>query len=130
MKFNCKQVIIEHDEFGCTVTFYEKKDQYEDGVSIDKIMASQGQYILLQRTYGEDDFEDDYYYVEMSDFDKSGDLRHFNIDLYRNCFMMNYKNETIEININISDRKFEKLKTALNKIVNKNSQIKIHEKLK
>ncbi len=127
MKFNCKQVTIEDEEFGCTVTFSE--DKCEDERSIDKIMASQGQYILLQRTYAEDDFEDDYYYVEMSDFDKSGDLRHFNIDLYRNRFMMSDKNETIEININISDRKFEKLKTALNKIVNKNSPIKIHEKL-
>ncbi len=129
MKFNCKQVTIDDEEFGCTVTFYEKEDKYkyEDKISIDKIMASQGQYILLQRTYAEDDFEDDYYYIEMSEYDKSGDLRDFNIDLYRNRFLILYKNELIEVKINLDDREFEKLKTALKKIANKEEQLKINE---
>ncbi len=129
MKFNCKQVTIDDEEFGCTVTFDEKEDKYkyENKISIDKIMASRGQYILLQRTYAEDDFEDDYYYIETSDFDKSGDLQHFNIDLFRNRFLMGYKNEMIEVNININGRQFEKLKNALRKIANKEAQLRIHE---
>ena len=48
------------------------------------------------------------------------------IDLYRNRFLMTYNNEVFEININISDHKFEHLKTALKKIANKEGQLKIH----
>lgn len=129
MKFKCKQITIDDEEFGCTVAFYEKKDKYkyEGKISIDKIMASQGQYISLQRTYSEDDFEDDFCSIEMSDFDKSGELRHFNMELYRDRVLIGYKDEIIDINININELQFDKLKKALKKIAYKNGQFRINE---
>ena len=38
-------------------------------------MTSSGHYVLLQRTYPEDEFESDYYYIETSVPDKSGELK-------------------------------------------------------
>jgi hypothetical protein len=129
MKFNCNEIEISDEEFGCEVSFYEKKQERhaDREISIDKIIASVGQYLLLQRTYPEDDFEDDYYYVEMSDFDKCGELDEFTIDLNKNLFVLIYKNEIFEIGIKLNDDKYETLKAVLQKIANKKGQLIIKE---
>ena len=129
MKFNCKEISISDEEFGCTLTFSEKEDNgsFEIGMTIDEIMASTGQYILLQRTYPEDEYESDYYYLETSNPDKSGELKDFSIHLYRTRFLMTYNNETFEIGINTNDEEFESLKKILEKLTNKRGQLIIHD---
>ncbi|MEP6951821.1 MAG: hypothetical protein ABI863_21200 [Ginsengibacter sp.] len=64
MKFNCKNLSIDDEESGYTVSFSDQEEHFDpdEKISIDAVMASLGQYIMLQRTYGEDDFEEDYYY--------------------------------------------------------------------
>ena len=81
---------------------------------------------MLQRTYPEDEIENDYYYIETSSPDKSGELKDFNIDLYRTKFLMTYENELFEIIINPNDDEFENLKKALVKIINNKGQLIIH----
>ena len=100
------------EEFGCTLTFSENRNNNVSkiGITIDEILTSSGNYILLQRTYPEDEFESDYYYIETSNPDKSGELKDFSINLYRTQLLLTYDNEIIEIGINTSDEEFEILK--------------------
>jgi len=84
-------------------------------------------YILLQRTYGEDEFEEDYYYFETVDFDKAGELKDFTIEVYRKQILINCNNEIYEIAINSNNIEFENLKSALGRIANKKGQLQIYE---
>ena len=129
MKFTCKDLSIEDEEFGCTVSLSENTDNndYEKERSIDQILASIGHYITLVRTYPEDEFEKDYYYFKSSEFDKSGELREFTIDLNRSQFVMAFGNELYEIEINVDDPTFEKLKAVLTKLTNGNGQLNFHD---
>jgi len=128
MKFDCKEISIIDEEFGCTLTFSENVD---DGIAqmnmtTDELMNSSGKYLMLQRTYPEDEFDKDYYYIEMSDFDKSGEFEDFTIDLYRRQFLMTYCDNLFEIGINIDDKKFENLMVVLAQIVNKQGILNFH----
>ena len=116
MKFDCKEISISDEEFGCTLTISEKGNNNvsEIGMTIDEILTSSGHYILLQRTYPEDEFESDYYYIETNIPDKSGEVKDFSINLYRTQLLMTYDNEIIEIGINASDEEFEKYITKIN----------------
>jgi hypothetical protein len=129
MKFNSKEISISDEEFGCTLTLSEKEDDsiVQMNMTIKEVMDSLGQYVLLQRTYPEDDFESDYYYIEASDPGKSGELINFSVDLYRRQFLMTYKNELFEIGINPNDQEFGDLKKALEKIINNEGQLIIHD---
>jgi hypothetical protein len=126
MKFDCEELSISDEEFGCTICFSEIEDKknFEIGQSYNEIMTSIGPYISLQRTYPESEFESDYYYFESSDFDKAGELNDFYIELSRKLFTMNFEGETYEIQIDINDQKFEHLKLVLTKIANGKGEIK------
>jgi endo-1,4-beta-D-glucanase Y len=129
MKFDCKEISMSDEEFGCTLTLSENEDKGASEIDMtnDEIMTSTGQYVLLQRNYSEDEFEPDYYYIETSNPDKSGELKNFSLDLYRTQLLMTYDNELFEISININDNEFENLKKALQKLTNKKGQLTIHD---
>src|SRR5688500_3784892 len=100
MKFDCKEIDISDDYLGCSITFSDRKDEdYIENQSYMKIMESMGKYLSLQRSYPEDQFEKDYYTIELSDFAKSGELKDFTINLSRRQFLMNYKSEIIEVQL-------------------------------
>ena len=129
MKLECKDLSVSDEELGYTITFSQEKEEtkWESNMSIEELTRSLKSYILLQRSYAEDEFEDDYYYFETLDFDKSGELKDFTIEVYRKQVLINYNNEIFEITINVNNKKFENLKTALKKIANKEGQLKIYE---
>jgi hypothetical protein len=115
--------------FGCTITFSEKTETYDPtkDLTVDEIIASSGQYIMLQRTYAEDEFEDDYYYFESSDFDKSCELEEFKIELTRAKFVISIDNEIFETKINVEELEFENLKIVLSKIINGKGNLIIND---
>ena len=129
MKFDCKEISISDEEFGCTVTLSEKEDEgiAQMNMTMEELMNSSGQYLLLQITYPEDEFENDYYYIETGNLYKSGELKDFSIDLYRRQFLMTCDNELFEISINPNDQEFGNLKKALEKITNNKEQLIIHD---
>jgi hypothetical protein len=120
IKFECKDLSISDIEFGCTITFSEKVETSDPTkeLTVEEIIASSGQYIMLQRTYGEDEFEDDYYYFEPSDFDKSCKLEDFKIELSRTQFAITINKEIFETQITVEELEFENLKLVLTKIIN------------
>ncbi|MEJ7738597.1 MAG: hypothetical protein WKF97_14300 [Chitinophagaceae bacterium] len=134
MKFDCKKISIDDGEFGCTVSLSEKPDDNDPSkskmtlkMSIDEVLASIGQYVLLQRTYPEDEFEEDYYYIETSNQDISSRLKDYRIDLYRSKFLMAFDNELFEISIKSNEKEFDNLKKALKKLTNKTGELIIHD---
>ena len=130
MKFDCREIAINDEDLGCTVTFSEEvgKGLSQIDGSIDEIIAStKGQYILLQRTYPEDEIERDHFYVETSNPDKAGELKDFSIELFRSRFLMSYQNEIYDLSIQVSDNEFKNLIKALKIIINKRGQFIIHD---
>lgn len=129
MKFECKEISINDEEFGCTISFSENVGhrEFESEQSVEEIINSLGQYVMLQRTYPEDQFEQDYYYFESSDFDKSGGMNEFEIKLCRNRFILNFENEVYDIQINPDNRLYEKIKKALEIITANKGKINIQE---
>ena len=128
MNFVCKEISISDEEFGCTVTFSEKEEEndFENQKTVDQIMDSIGQYIMLQRTYGEDEFEEDYYYFETSDSEKSGELDDFEIILTENNFILTIKNDKYEIQIDPNNQEWNELKTAIKTITEHKGQLNIN----
>jgi len=127
MNFVCKEISISDEEFGCTVTLSENEEDnnYENQKTVDEIMNSIGQYVMLQRTYGEDEFEEDYYYFETSDFEKSGELNDFEIILTETKFVLTTETEKYEIQIHPDRLIFDDLKSALSKITESKGKLNI-----
>ena len=127
MNFVCKEISISDEEFGCTVTFSEKEEDndFEIQKTIDEIMDSIGQYVMLQRTYGEDEFEEDYYYFETKDFEKSGELIDFEIILTETKFVLTTETEKYEIQIHPDRQIFDDLKSVLSKITESKGRLNI-----
>ena len=114
MNFVCKEISINDEEFGCTVTLSEKEDSgfdYEE--TVEEIMNATDQYFMLQKTYGEDEFEEDYYYIESRDFEKSGELEDFEIFLTETEFIITFENEKYVIQISPNRKVFDELKKVL-----------------
>src|ERR1017187_1138730 len=129
MKLECKDLSVSDEELGYTITFSQEKEEtkWESNMSIEELTRSLKPYILLQRSYAEDEFEDDYYYFETLDFDKSGELKDFTIEVHRKQILINYNNELFQITINVNNKEFDDLKASLKKIANKEGQLKIYE---
>ena len=127
MDFVCKEISISDEEYGCTLTFSEKEEDndFENQKTVDEIMDSVGQYVMLQRTYGEDEFEDDYYYFETSNFEKSGELDDFEIILTETKFVLTTENEKYEVQIHPDRQIFDNLKSVLSKITESKGKLNI-----
>ncbi len=52
MKFDCKHIEISKEEFGCTLTFSDRKEKETDrDLSVEEILDSLGQYLMIQRIH-------------------------------------------------------------------------------
>jgi hypothetical protein len=129
MKLKCEEISISDEEFGCMLTLSEMKDIDTSSIkmTVDDVLSSRGKYVLLQRTYGEEDLESDYCYIETSDFDKSGEFKDISMQLWRTRLILCYENELIEVDIDINEPEYEHLKNILMKIANKNGQLTVHD---
>jgi|SRR5690554_8033692 len=127
MNFVCKEISTSDEEFGCSVTLSENQEynDFKNQKTCDEIMNSIGQYVMLQRSYGEDDFEQDYYYFETSDFEKSGELDDFEIILTETKFVLIKGNEKYEIQIQPDRQIFDELKNVLLKITESKGKLHI-----
>jgi len=129
MKLDCKEISINDGELGCGVTFSENEDLGSkiENMSFKEIINSIGRYLLLQRTYPEDDLGRDNYYFETHDENLCGELEDFEIVLSRQSFELKFDSEIVEISINPSDNEFVDLKHVLPIIINKRGGLIINE---
>jgi len=83
-------------------------------------------YILLQRTHAEDEFEQDFYYFELTDFNKACELKEFVRGLLRTRFEMTINGDFYQVRFKENNLQFEQLKSALETIINRRGTLTIH----
>lgn len=127
MNFKCKELTISDEYLGCTITFSDTiKQEFYENHDYDEINENE-KYLMLQRTYPEDEFENDYYTIELSDFEKSGELKEFKIKLDRNIFKIEWDSKKTEIELDIDNKKYDRLVKALKIVTNNRGQLIINE---
>ena len=118
MKIECKRLSISEEDLGLQIVFYsnEKEEDPEslDYSNITEVVNSIGPYLMIQRSYPEDEFEKDYYYIELTDFDESGDLKEFVFTLTGKKLKIKWEKNSVEIELNIDEKEIEDLIEALN----------------
>jgi len=129
MKINCIEIAINDEELGCQVTFSEKKDLGEESanMSMQEIIDSIGRYLLLQRSYPEDEFESGNNYFETHDENLCGDLVDYEMTLSRKLFELKILNETIEVFIKPTEKEFAQLKEVLPILTDKKGKLIIND---
>ena len=129
MELNCIEILINDDDLGCQVIFSEKKDLGEEteNMTVNEIIESIGRYLLLQRSYPEDDYASGNYYFETHDKKLSGNLIDYEMILSRSYFELNIQNEKIEISINPTKKEFFELIKVLTILTNKNGRLIIND---
>ena len=129
MKLNCIEISINDEELGCQVTFSEKKDLGEEtaNMSVNEILESIGRYLLLQRSYPEDDFATGNYYFETHDENLCGDLINFEMVLSKTKFELKLPKDNIEISINPTEKEFNELTKILPVLTNRKGKLIINE---
>ena len=129
MKFVCKEISISDEELGCQVTFSENEDLGPEtaNMSLKEIEESIGKYLLLQRSFPEDEFEEDNYYFETHDENLCGDLENFKIILSRQSFKLKLDGEIIEISINPTNKEYIELSHILPIIINNQGGLIIND---
>ena len=130
MKIDSKRINIQDNEFLVSLTFYEKEEEETNesakNITTENVMDSLGEFISISRSYAEDKFDSDYYYLEVSDLEKSTELKEFTVDLFRNKLTLNCNNELFEINFAVNDLLFNDLKNSLINLSFKKGHLTIH----
>ena len=115
MDFKCKQLSITDDpDFGCTIEFSDSVDKYNESLSIQVLTNPSEKYLMIQRSYPEDEFENDWYTIESSvadiEFNQKDKmyvkLSHSNFEIY--CSGI-----TLIIGLDLSAGEYSKLNKAL-----------------
>jgi hypothetical protein len=67
INFQCIELTIQDEELGCTVTFSDSRSADDQYKTEEEIMNSNKKYLLIQRTYAEDEDDVEHYYIESSE---------------------------------------------------------------
>jgi hypothetical protein len=115
MNFECKQLTINDDaDFGCTIEFCDTIENYNENQTIEEQLNASGKYLLIQRSYPEDEYEIDWYTIESSeteiDFSQKDNMY---VKLSPKEFEIYCAGVTIVIRLNLSDKEYSKLNKIL-----------------
>ena len=118
MSFKCKQLSITTDpDFGCTIEFSDTKDQNDENKTVEELMHPTKKYLLIQRSYPEEEFENDWYTIESSEIDIDYNQKdNMYVKLNQNEFEIYCSGVTINVSINLNDEEFSKLDMTLRTI--------------
>jgi hypothetical protein len=115
MNFECKELNISEDpEFGCTIEFKDKIEDYSENMSIEELWNPSGKYLLIQRSYPEEEDDIDWYTIETSeteiDFSQKDKMY---VKLSPKEFEIYCSGETVVIGLNLSAIEYSKLEKTL-----------------
>jgi hypothetical protein len=129
MKINCIEISINDEELGCQVTFSDKKSLGEEAanMSVQEIIDSRGEYLLIQRSYPENEFERDYIYFETHDIEYAGEFVDYEMILSKDRLELKLLNKEIEVLINPTDNEYSELKKILAILTNKTGKLIIND---
>ncbi|WP_040506475.1 hypothetical protein [Gillisia limnaea] len=81
----------------------------------------------MQRSYPENNFENDYIYYETHDENFAGELIDYEMVLSKSYFELNLQNEKIEVIINPTEEEYSKLKEILPILTNNSGKLIIKD---
>ena len=111
MNFQCKELTISDEELGCTIIFSDSKSADDQFKTIDEIMNSEEKYLLIQKTYPEDDYEYSYYHIESSESDTELNFEDkMTVRLSREKFEISWSGDQLKIGLDLTDRELNDLK--------------------
>ena len=112
--FQCIELTIQDEELGCNITFSDSRSADDQFKSMEEIMNSDEKYLLIQRTYPEDDYDADYYYIESSESDEIFNPNEKIIAVLNQKFIeINSAKEQFRIGLNLENRIFKDLERIL-----------------
>ena len=118
MNFKCVELSITDDpDFGCTIRFSDTKDkEYDENQTIEEMMTSNDKYFLIQRSYPEDLYENDFYSIETSESDiELSYLDKILIELNEDNIKINWSGDRVEIGLNLEENEIKYLRKILKK---------------
>jgi hypothetical protein len=129
MKINCIEISISNEELGCQVSFSNKKSLGEElsHMTVQEIIDSTGEYLLIQRSYPDYEDESDYIYFETHKEEFAGELSDYEIVLSRERFELKMTDGEIEVLINPTDKVYLELKKILPILINKTGKLIVND---
>jgi hypothetical protein len=118
MNFSCIELMITDDpDFGCTIQFSDTMDKgYDENQTINELINSKEKYFLIQRSYPEDLYENDFYHIETSETDTElGDSDKILIELSKDKIKIQWSGDKVEIGLNIEENEVLHLRKMLKK---------------
>jgi hypothetical protein len=113
MNFQCEELTILDGEFGFTITLSDSKSSDDQLKTVEEIMNSGEKYLLIQRSYPEEEDHLNYYYIETSETDTELSPRDkMIVRLSQNKFEIDWSGDHLEIGLNLSDKKLKELRNA------------------
>jgi hypothetical protein len=114
INFQCKELTIQNEEFGCTVTFSDSKSADDQFKTEEEIMNSNDKYLLIQRTYAEDEYDKENYHIESSESNANFDHREKIIMIINhNRLEAKWSGEEVLIGLNLKNQELENLLRVL-----------------
>jgi len=115
MNFKCEQLTITDDpDFGCTIKFSDSEKKHDENTPIEEILHSKKKYLLIQRSYPEDEYENDWYSIESSESDTELNYKDdMIIRLRRDSFEIIWTGEQLNIGLKITDKEYLQLEEIL-----------------
>ncbi len=115
MNFKCKQLTITDDpDFGCTIEFSDSEKKHDEHTPIEEILHPRNKYLLIQRSYPQDEYENDWYSIESSESDTELNYKDdMIIRLRRDSFEINWTGEQLNIGLKITDKEYLQLEEIL-----------------
>jgi hypothetical protein len=108
--------IIDDPDFGCTIVFSDTIENYDENITSADQLTSNKKYLLIQRSYPEDEYEIDWYTVETTESDVGLSPKdNIIIKLKRETFEISWSGEKLTIGLNLSDKEYLKLDKILRK---------------
>ena len=110
INFQCIELSIQDQEMGCTVTFSDSKSADDQYKTEHEIMNSVTKYLLIQKTYAEDEYDMDYCYMESSELSSGFDPNEkMIINLNQERLETNWHGEQMVIGLSLKKLELENL---------------------
>ena len=115
MNFKCEQLTISIDpDFGCTIEFSDSKDEVDEFTPIEELFHPKGKYLLIQRSFPEEEDDVDWYSIESSESEIELNFKDkMIITMTRDYFEIGWSGERLTIGLDLSDKEYFQLEKTL-----------------
>jgi hypothetical protein len=117
MNFHCEELEINDDaDFGVTITFSDTKREYGESDSIEDLLHSTDKYLLIQRSYPEEEGEINWYSIESTESEiELNPKDKIIIKLTQDILEIRWSGELVQIGLTFTEKERNRLETILNR---------------